>query len=99
MPHGVGVDTFLRTGVERRDGGDLVGGEREVEDVDVLGKPLGFDDRGIATTPRSMAQRSTTCAGVLPYVAAIVASVGSFSRSSPCPSGLQATVMMSCARS
>jgi hypothetical protein len=34
MPDRVGVDTLLRAGVERRDGGDLAGGEREVEDVD-----------------------------------------------------------------
>jgi hypothetical protein len=26
VPHCVGVDTLLRAGVERRDGGDLVGG-------------------------------------------------------------------------
>jgi hypothetical protein len=34
-----------------------------------------FDDLGIGTSPSSMFQRSTTCAGILPYVAPIVARV------------------------
>src|SRR5215216_6399173 len=51
MPACVGVGALLRAGVERRDGGDLVGGEREVEDVDVLGKPLGVRRPGDRHNP------------------------------------------------
>ena len=74
-----GVGAAAHALVERVDRRDLLGGQREVEDVEVLGDAVRLDRLGIAQKPCSMCQRRTTCAGVLPYLAARSVMTGSVS--------------------
>jgi hypothetical protein len=56
----VGLRSAADVGVERVDGGHLLGGELEVEDVEVLGDAGGLVDFGIAPRPSRRCQRSIT---------------------------------------
>ena len=74
---GIGLGSAAHTGVESIDGREIVGGELEVEDVDVLGDAGGVVDLGITERPCCRCQRSITWAGVLPCVSAMAPITGS----------------------
>ena len=60
-------------GVEAVDRGELVGGQFEVEHVDVLCDAAGVVDFGMTERPCCSPQRSITWAGVLPWAVAMSA--------------------------
>jgi hypothetical protein len=65
------IEEAVRAGVERGDGAHLVGAELEVERFEVLRHALLSHRLGIATMPRCVSQRTTTCAMLLPWLSAI----------------------------
>ena len=64
-----GLGPATAAGVQSVDRGHLVGGELEVEDVDVLGDPLGADRFRDDGPP--VLEAPADCAGLLPWASAI----------------------------
>ena len=63
----------------------------DLRSVELVERPAGVTDFGKMMSPRSMCQRSTTWAGLLPAPLAIETIVGS-SRTMPCAIGDQASI-------
>jgi hypothetical protein len=61
-----GVGAAAHPGIQGVDRGKLVGGELEVEDVEVLGDAFRPNRLGIADRPCCTCQRSITWAAVFP---------------------------------